>query len=63
MGIDTYLTVVFWLGIVGLLVRSGRVIGKHPRKEEVEIGADVFGLLMAIAFFVWVCVLKFGGMQ
>ncbi|MBR7747440.1 hypothetical protein [Undibacterium baiyunense] len=61
MGIDTYLTVAFWLGILGLLIRSSQVIGKHPRKVEHEVGGDVFGLLIAIAFFVWVCFLKFGG--
>lgn len=59
MGIDTYLTVAFWLGLLGILVRSGRVIGKHPREEKIEIGQDVFALLLAIAFFVWVCILKF----
>ena len=59
MGVDTYLTVAFWLGLLGILVRSGRVIGKHPREEKKEIGEDVFALLLGIAFFVWVCILKF----
>ena len=59
MGIDTYLTVAFWLGLLGILVRSSRVIGKHPRVQEFEIGEDVFALLISIAFFVWVCILKF----
>lgn len=59
MGIDTYLTVAFWLGLLGILVRSGRVIGKHPREVKKEIGEDVFALLLGIAFFVWVCILKF----
>lgn len=59
MGIDTYLTVAFWLGLLGILVRSSRVIGKHPRIKEYEIGEDVFALLISIAFFVWVCILKF----
>jgi len=59
MGIDTYLTVVFWIGILGIIVRSSRVIGKHPRMEKTEIGEDIFSLLLGIAFFVWVCVLKF----
>lgn len=60
MGIETYLTVVFWFGVFGLVIRSSFLFMKHPRKVEREIGGDVFGLLLAIAFFVWVCVLKFG---
>ncbi len=59
MGIDTYLTVAFWLGLLGIFIRSVHVCGKHPRIVEHEIGSDVFVLLISIAFFVWVCILKF----
>lgn len=59
MGIDTYFTVAFWLGLLGLFARSVNVCSKHPRKVEHEIGSDVFVLLISIAFFVWVCILKF----
>lgn len=60
MGIDTYLTVVFWLGILGLIIRLSRLNGPHPRKVEHNVGEDVAALIISIAFFVWICVLKFG---
>jgi len=60
MGIDTYLTVVFWFGIIrivaGLFLISSE---KYPRKKEFSLGFDLVGLIIAIAFFVWVCILKF----
>lgn len=60
MGIDTYLTVSFWLGILGLIIRLGRLQGPHPRKVEHNVGEDAAALIISIALFVWICFLKFG---
>ena len=60
MGIETYLTVVFWLGILGLVIRGGYMCGEYPRTESSTLGKDVFSIIIAGLFFAWVCVLKFG---
>lgn len=59
MGIDNYITVVFWLGVLSVFVRSFWLCGQHPRTTETTIGGDVFGMLLAIFFLVWVSWLKF----
>lgn len=62
MGIETYLAVIFWGGVIriaaGLFVIA---TSKYPRRSEYSLGFDLVRLIMAIAFFVWVCFLKFGG--
>jgi hypothetical protein len=60
MDINTYLTVVFWTGLAGIFIRSLVLMGEnYPRKVTHSVGQDVFVLLVAIAMFVWVCLLKF----
>jgi len=50
MGIDTYLTVFFWLGIVRIVIFVLVIAGvKYPRKIERSLGGDL----------VWVCFLKY----
>lgn len=62
MGIDTYLTVVFWAGILRIFFGLIQIsTSKYPRKKEYSLGFDVSGMIVGIAFFVWVCFLKFGG--
>ena len=60
MGIDTYLTVVFWIGILGFAIRGVWMCGDYPRVETKSLGQDLFGLIIAALFFAWVCVLRFG---
>lgn len=60
MGVETYLTVAFWLGIVGVLIGCGRLTLDHPRVETVNLGSDVLRLLVGVAFLAWVSILKFG---
>lgn len=64
MGIETYLAVGFWAGVIRIVLGLF-VIGtaKYPRKSEYSLGFDVVWLIIAIAFFVWVCFLKFGGVK
>lgn len=59
MGIDTYLTVVFWLGILSLVIRSALMYGEYPRIEQKSLGQDAFEIMLQGLFFAWVCVLKF----
>jgi hypothetical protein len=59
MGIDTYITVVFWLGILGLVMRSFWLVGEHPRVLENNTGTDAFGFLVTAFFLAWVSYLKF----
>jgi hypothetical protein len=58
--INTYLTFAFWIGILAISLRSLTLMcAKYPRKEEYSVGFDVLQLLISIAVFVWVCLLKF----
>jgi hypothetical protein len=59
MGIDTYLTVVFWIGVLMLVIRGCWMCGEYPRVEVSSLGKDVFSLIIAGLFFAWICVLKF----
>ena len=64
MGIETYLTVIFWSGVLRIFFGLIEIAtSKYPRRKEYSLGFDVVGLILAIAFFVWVCVLKFGGVK
>ena len=60
MGVETYLTVIFWMGAVALFIRGGLMCGEYPRNRAYSLGHDVWMMLWQIAFFVWVCYLKFG---
>ncbi|MBT6052169.1 hypothetical protein HN682_09940 [Candidatus Peregrinibacteria bacterium] len=62
MGVDTYLTVAFWIGAVAIFLRAFSLgTNDYPKKIEVSVGAEVILLLSTVGFFVWVCFLKFGG--
>lgn len=60
MGIDTFLTTLFWLYLFIVIFRACILTSAHPRKKEINIGEDTLALIIAIAFFVWICCLKFG---
>jgi hypothetical protein len=60
MGIDVYLTVVFWMTIAGVTLKTLRIMIKtYPYKEEKTLGLDLVCLLLSIFFLVWVIYLKF----
>ena len=60
MNIDMYLTVAFYMGMVAIVIRCGKLMFlEYPRKEETSVGIDVVCLIACIFFFVWVCFLKF----
>lgn len=62
MGIDTYLAVAFWVGIVGVAAKLFCIsLSEYPRREKTSLGADLVSLIVSISFFVWVCFLRFGG--
>lgn len=56
---ETYLTVMFWLGVWSIVVRSVWLVGEHPRTKVTNIGSDVFGWALSAGFLVWVSYLKF----
>ena len=56
---DLFLTVMFWSGVLSLLVRSAWLIGEHPRTQTFNVGADTFGWLLAAITLAWVSYLKF----
>jgi|GEM_PF-6837044 len=59
MGIDTYLRVVFWMGIVGITMTTLTIaLAEYPRAPKQSLGADVVRLLLMIFFFSWVCYLR-----
>ncbi len=61
MGIETYLTVVFWLGIVGVSLRVLIMLGSsYPRNMKITTAGDTVHLLVGVFFLVWVCYLRFG---
>jgi len=60
MGVDTYLAVVFWLGILGVILKCVNLTQDHPRQKSVNIGEDVLSLLLTVAFLAWVSILRYG---
>jgi len=58
---ETYITFSFWVGCLGVILRSIFLLCEHPRVVKNSVGADTFGLLHSIAMLVWVAILKFGG--
>ena len=60
---NTYLTTMFWLGILSVVKRSFFLVGNHPRKQITNIGSEVLGWLSAAGFLAWVCYLKFWSVE
>ncbi len=60
MGVDTYLAVAFWLGIFRVICKCFYIVSDHPRQRSVNIGEDVLSFLIAVAFLVWVSILRYG---
>lgn len=59
--IQIYLTTMFWLYIVALVIRSIWLMSDHPRQQKpVNIGTDLFGMIFNIVMLAWVSVLRFG---
>lgn len=59
MGIDTYLTVMFWLGVVGIVARGLLMsMSTYPRLQKTTLGADIVSLFVGIALLVWVAILR-----
>jgi hypothetical protein len=56
---QTYLTVVFCLGILSVFVRSCWLIGEHPRVESINAGSEVLMWAMSVGMLVWISYLKF----
>jgi|FLMP01.1.fsa_nt_emb hypothetical protein len=60
MGIDTYLLVVFWMGVVGLVIRGiFLIVCSYPRKVESSLGADVLSFIIMAFFLGWISFLRF----
>lgn len=60
MGIDTYIAVAFWTGIIGVICR-GLTLGfsEYPRVTKTSVGSDTLMLLVQVFFLAWVCHLKY----
>ncbi len=62
MGIELNLSVAFWMFAVSLFLKvSFLVSSEYPRIVVVGKGTEILLFLWQLAFFVWVCFLKFGG--
>lgn len=60
--VEIYLTTMFWLGILSVVVRAIRLVSDHPRQQKaVNIGTDVFSMIVAIVMLAWVSVLRTAG--
>ena len=60
--VEVYLTVMFWLGILSVIVRAVWLVSEHPRPNKpTNIGTDVFGMIVAITMLAWVSVLRYAG--
>jgi len=60
MGIDTYLTVAFWLGIIGVALRGVILICcEYPRITKTSVGSDTMQFIVQAFFLAWVCYLRF----
>lgn len=61
MNVETYLTVMFWLLLIGVVIRACWLVADHPRQQKpVNLGTDVFNLLVQVGFLVWVSILRNG---
>jgi hypothetical protein len=57
---ELYISVAFYVGLMGIIFRSINLVAPHPRITEHSIGQDALELIIVIAFFAWVAVLKYG---
>ncbi len=56
---ETYLTVVFWMQLMRLIIRTLTIgIADYPREKEYTMGFDICVLILTVPFFVWVIYLK-----
>ena len=59
---ELYITVAFWIGVVGLVVRLFVIgFGSYPRIDSKSIGNDVFIFILSASFTLWAGFLLFGG--
>lgn len=60
MGIDTYLAVAFWMGIIGLVLRGLLMItADYPRTTKTSSAGDTLQFMIQAFFLAWVCYLRF----
>ena len=60
--VEIYLTTMFWLGILSVVIRAAWLVSDHPRQQKsVNIGTDVFGMIFAIVMLAWVSILRYAG--
>lgn len=60
--VEIYLTTMFWLGILSVVIRAAWLVSDHPRQQKaVNIGTDVFGMIFYIVMLAWVSVLRYAG--
>ena len=58
--VEIYLTVMFWLGILSVVVRAAWLVSEHPRPQKpVNIGTDLLNMVLAIVMLAWVSILRF----
>ena len=56
---ETYLTVVFWMMLVRLILLGFTMaFSTYPRVDKRSLGFDVAKVLFAVPFFIWVIYLK-----
>lgn len=57
--IELYLTVVFYLTLIGLILKLGIIgLSTYPRRQEYSLGFDISLVIVQLCFFVWIIYLK-----
>lgn len=61
MGIETYLTFAFWVGVIAIILRCLIIaMATYPRGTRTTLGSDLISLMVSIACLVWVVCLRSG---
>ncbi len=57
---ETYITVSFWIGVLGIVIRLGyMIVADYPRKKTESLGECVAIALISAGFVVWAGILLY----
>ncbi len=57
---DTFITFMFWMSLLNVLLRSLMLVLEHPRKMIISVSSDTFDWMANAALLAWVSWLKYG---
>lgn len=59
-----YIATMFWVGVIGVILRAANLIADHPRPQKpVNIGTDVFSFIVSVLLLACVSILYFGNVS